>query len=87
MLYKIVQALYFKDIAEAKLHINQIKAVHYRLYYKSSILLEEGDLDGAVELMEKLPSQWMKDAILDEHAKKLGNLPTAKDYANKAMLS
>jgi hypothetical protein len=86
-MYKVVQALYFKDIAEAKLHINKIKPLHYRSYYQSSILLEEGDLDGAVELMEKLPSQWMKDAILAEHAKKLNNLPTAKDYANKAMLS
>ncbi|MBD8068789.1 hypothetical protein [Bacillus sp. PS06] len=85
-MYKVVQALYFKDVAEAKLHINQIKPVHYRLYYQASILLEEGDLDGAVELMEKLPSQWMKDAILAEHAKKLNNLATAKDYANKAML-
>ncbi|MFC4321428.1 hypothetical protein [Litchfieldia salsa] len=86
-MYRVVQALYFKDIAEAKLHVSKIKQLHYRLYYQSIILLEEGDLDGAVELMEKLPSPWMRDVILAEHAKKLNNLPTAKDYAKKALLS
>ncbi|WP_078544648.1 hypothetical protein [Litchfieldia alkalitelluris] len=85
-MYKVVQALYFKDIDEAKLFINQIKPLTYRLYYQSYILLEEGDLDGAVDLMEKLSTKWMKDALLAEHARKLNNLPNAKHYAKNAVL-
>lgn len=85
-MYTVGKALYFKDIEEAKLHINQISQLSYRLYYQSIILIEEGDFDGAVKMIEEVSTKWMKDALLAELEKKRNNLPNAKKYANQAKL-
>ncbi|KAB8139463.1 hypothetical protein F9U64_00055 [Gracilibacillus oryzae] len=82
--YRVVKALYFKDIEEAKLYINQMAPVQYRHYYQTVILIEEGNFTAAHDRIEKMPENWMKYALLAEIERKRDNLTEAEDHARRA---
>lgn len=85
-LYKVIEALYFKNILMAKSEVEHISSQTYRLYYQALILLEEGKLSDANEVIDKLPTKWMKNALLAERERKLDHLQEAKDCAKQALL-
>ncbi|GAE93269.1 hypothetical protein JCM21714_2336 [Gracilibacillus boraciitolerans JCM 21714] len=82
--YSVVRALYFKNLQEAKVHVNQIKPLKYKLYYQSIILIEEDDLDGAEILIEQMKTNWMRYALLAEIEQKRNHLSNARNYAHQA---
>ncbi len=86
-MYRVVKALYFKDVNEAKSHVHLIKQETYRLYYQAGILLEEEDLEGASKVIDEMPHspKWMKDALLAQLEQKRNNIPEAKKHANNAI--
>lgn len=84
-LYKVIEALYFKNIEAAKIEVEYLQPLSYRLYYQAAVLLEEDDITGANEIIEKISTEWMKNALLVEREKKLGHLTEAIDYANQAI--
>ncbi|MFE8694757.1 hypothetical protein ACFYKT_00130 [Cytobacillus sp. FJAT-53684] len=83
-LLKTGEALYFKNITAAKSEVDHIKPLSHRLYYQAIILIEDGDMEGADEVIEKITTKWMENALLAEREKKLNNLSNAKKYAKKA---
>ncbi|KEF36892.1 hypothetical protein M670_03806 [Schinkia azotoformans MEV2011] len=84
--YKIAEALYFKNFSVIRSQVEQIKNPSYQSYYQAIVLLEDGDINGANNAIEKISSKWMKNALLVEREKKLNNLLDAKSYAEKAIL-
>ncbi|MCT8138578.1 hypothetical protein H1D32_12990 [Anaerobacillus sp. CMMVII] len=83
-IYKIIRALYFKDLMEAKKEIDNVTAPEYKHYYQALILLEENNISEANHWIEKLSTNWMKNALLAELERKQGNLDEATAYATKA---
>ena len=56
-------------------------------HYQAIILLEDGEINEANNVIGKISSKWMKNALLAEREKKLNNLLDAKGYAEKAILN
>ncbi len=85
--YRVVRALYFENLQEAKEHVTHINHSEYSLYYQSSILMEEGDLDKAEALAEQIKTRWKKYALLAELERKRDNIESAKNHALQARTS
>jgi hypothetical protein len=83
-LYKIGAALYFKNMIVVRNEIEYVKSDAYRLYYQAILLIDEGDIEGANELIVKVPTKWMKNALLAEREKQLNHTTEAQSYAEKA---
>ena len=83
-LYKISEAIYFKNLSVAKTEIEYITSPLYRSYYQALISLEDGELDCANREIDKITNQWMKNALLAEREKKQGNIVQARQYAEIA---
>lgn len=62
-LYKIGEALYFKNIPVIRSQVKFIKDPSCQCYYQAIIFLEDGNIDGANELIEKLLLKWMKNTL------------------------
>jgi hypothetical protein len=84
-LYKTIYALYNKDIIAAKPEVEFIKPLEYRQYYESAVLLAEGKLQEAGQLIEQISKPWMKHALLSEMETKLNDPDKALQLANQAL--
>jgi hypothetical protein len=82
--YQVIRDIYFKDFSAAKLQLKEIKSLQFKYYYEALIALEEENYSEANQLIEKITTAWMKDALLAEREKKQNNLTKAKEYAGKA---
>ena len=83
-LYKVVEALYFKNIDVAKYEVEKIKPGDYRFYYEAKILLEEGNIESANKVIDQISKPWMKHALLAEQERRLNHPDQAKRYAQLA---
>ncbi len=84
-LYKVIYALYCKDILAAKQEVDNIKSDNFKYYYKSAVLMEEGNLNEARQLIEHISIPWMKSALLSELEYKLNDLDKAMYFAKHAL--
>lgn len=84
-LFNVIYALYKKEILSAKHEVEHIKPVNYMKYYKSIVLVEEGKINEARQLIEQVPIPWMKSALLAEIENKLKNRDEAKRFAKEAL--
>lgn len=84
-LFKVIYAFYKKEIVTAKQEIEYIKPANYMRYYKSTLLLEEGNLNEAKQLIEEISIPWMKYALLSELENKLNNPEEAIRLAKMAL--
>ena len=83
--YKMMEAIYFKDLTAARKIVVDIVDPKYRNYYEAMIAIEDGDEKRAEELMKEIPNNWMYYALLVVHEQKKNNLAKAKKYAQKAI--
>ncbi len=83
-IYKIIRALHFKDLSEAKQEIEHVVEPDYKQYYQALIYLEENNITEADHWIEKVSKGWMKHALLAEREKKQGNFEEAIAHATKA---
>lgn len=72
-MFKTLYAMYEDDILRAKKDIEDIGPPQYKSYYQAIVAMEEGKLEEAVELREKVKTEWMKHALAAGIAKKAGN--------------
>lgn len=84
-MYKIAEALYFKNMLVIRSQLAHIKNPSYQFYYQAIIFIDDGDIDGANEVIEKISSKWMKSALLAQREKRLNNVLAAKSYAEQAI--
>ncbi|QSS98631.1 hypothetical protein IMZ31_10965 [Pontibacillus sp. ALD_SL1] len=83
-LYKIGEALHFKDLEAANEELSYITAPAYRAYYEGFIRLEEGDLAQANRIIDETKTTWMKNALMAERERLAGHLDEAILYAEEA---
>ncbi|UHA73665.1 hypothetical protein [Paenibacillus sp. 481] len=84
-LYKVLHALYKKEILTAADEIEYIKPLVYKQYYKSIMLIEQGQFDAASRLIEQISKPWMKYALLSELELRQHNREQALHFAKVAL--
>ncbi|UII54111.1 hypothetical protein LS684_10355 [Cytobacillus spongiae] len=84
-LYHVIHAFYYEDMDQATTYINKIKQKKFRFYYQAGILIHEGHLKEAEELIEEMKSPWMKHALRSQIEKKKGNDEQAGLEAQQAI--
>lgn len=84
-LYKTMYALYKKDLATAREEIELIKPDLYKNYYRTALLIEEGEYSDARKLAEEITKPWMKNAVFAEIEKKQDNHEQASHFAKLAL--
>ncbi|OIK10810.1 hypothetical protein BIV60_20285 [Bacillus sp. MUM 116] len=85
-LFLTIYSLYKHDTEKAKTHLEGIQPLKYREYYRALVCVEEGNLQDAVTISNKINSpKWMKLIIMAEVYLKEGNNEKAKICAIQAV--
>lgn len=83
--FKVLYALYRKDIKTAKTALNDVKPPELKLYYEIQIALEENDLEKSRLLIQSVKKTWMQNAVEADILHKEGNLEQARIYAEQSI--
>lgn len=84
-IYETIRALFNEEFSLAKEHIEKIKPVVYRNYYRAIILIEEDRLEDANKVIKSIHKPWMVEALKVELAKKTHQPKIAEEHAIKAI--
>ncbi|WP_017754134.1 hypothetical protein [Calidifontibacillus oryziterrae] len=84
-LFKTMYHLYKKDLAAVKEEIEYIKPELYKNYYKTALLVEEGEFSEARQLASQITKRWMQHALFAEIEKEEDNCAEAARFAKLAL--
>ncbi|KAA0549276.1 hypothetical protein FZW96_05020 [Bacillus sp. BGMRC 2118] len=83
--FEVAYALHFHSLLSVKEKIGDIKQKDARDYYEALVSIEQGDSEAAIEAVNPMKKQWMKESILAAVAKKKGMREEARNHENAAI--
>lgn len=86
-IFQAAFGVYQKDMDMLREAVPYIQKSDYRMYYETTIHIENGEMDRARDTLRSIKKHWMRLALLVDIEMKSGNQKAAIQYAREAIQS